>query len=48
VSGADGQGIGGGLYIGGGTACLSSSTRFVDNSASTSDDDVFGPYTVCP
>jgi hypothetical protein len=39
----DGQGIGGGVYIGGGTVCLTN-TRVRHNDADTSHDDVFGVF----
>jgi hypothetical protein len=41
-----GQGIGGGLYIGGGMVTLSPSTKVVGNFASTSSDNIYGPYTI--
>ncbi len=47
ASGASGggQGIGGGLYIGGGTTTLTGKTKVVANFASTSSDNVFGPFS---
>jgi hypothetical protein len=39
----DGQGIGGGVYIAGGTVCLTH-TRVGHNDADTSDDNVFGDF----
>ena len=39
-----GQGIGGGLYIGGGTTTLTGKTKVVANFASTSNNDIYGPY----
>ncbi len=39
-----GQGIGGGLYIAGGTTTLTGKTKVVFNFASTSSDDIYGPY----
>ena len=48
--GTAGQGIGGGVYFAsGGTACLDAYTvaHIFGNSASTSNPDVFGDYTIC-
>ncbi len=45
-----GSGVGGGLYLEpGGTACLDEFTiaHLFGNEASTSDDDVYGAYTIC-
>jgi hypothetical protein len=42
-----GQGIGGAIYIAGGSVCISQKTTFAGNFASTSDPDVYGPFTVC-
>jgi hypothetical protein len=45
--GASGQGSGGGLYIDTGAGVtLSKSSKFLFNFASTSDDDIFGGYTM--
>jgi hypothetical protein len=41
-----GKGIGGGLYVAAGTLTLSPSTKVVANFASTSNNNIFGPYTV--
>ncbi len=40
-----GQGVGGGLYIAAGTVTLASKTKVVGNLASTSNDNIYGPYT---
>jgi hypothetical protein len=40
-----GQGTGGGLYIAAGTVTLSKTTKVVGNFASTSSDNIYGPYT---
>jgi hypothetical protein len=45
AAGTAGQGVGGAVYINGGTVEISRKTAFSKNSASTSDDDVFGPFT---
>jgi hypothetical protein len=48
--GATGQGIGGGAYFGsGGTVCLDlfTSLNIFGNTASTSNNDVFGVFTIC-
>jgi eukaryotic-like serine/threonine-protein kinase len=46
TGGASGQGLGGGLYIdAGAVVTLSTSTKVLFNSASTSDDNIFGVYT---
>jgi hypothetical protein len=41
-----GHGIGGGLYIGGGTVTLSLSTEVFGNRATTSNNNIFGPFIV--
>jgi hypothetical protein len=47
--GSAGQGIGGGAYFASaGTVCLDVLTSIFANTASTSDDDVFGVFTICP
>jgi hypothetical protein len=46
TAGAAGSGIGGGLYIAGGTVTVSKKTSFSGNIATTSDPDIFGPYTI--
>jgi hypothetical protein len=44
-----GQGVGGGLYfVPGGIACLDVVTIVRHNHASTSNDDLFGFFTICP
>jgi hypothetical protein len=51
VGGSAGSGVGGGLYLEpGGSACLDAATlaAILGNFASTSDDDVFGDFTLCP
>ena len=42
-------GIGGGLYIAGGSVCMDRTTflAIVGNFASTSNPDIFGPFTTC-
>jgi hypothetical protein len=48
--GSAGQGIGGGVYFAaGGTVCLDASTvaKISGNIASTSNNDIFGSYTIC-
>ncbi len=45
LGGGGGQGIGGGLYIAAGTVTLSNKTKVVANYASTSNDNIHGPYT---
>jgi hypothetical protein len=40
-----GQGVGGGLYIGGGSTTLTGKTAVVLNSATTSDDNIYGNYS---
>ena len=46
--GADGQGVGGGVYITpGGTGCADALTVIAGNHASTSEDDVFGALGQC-
>jgi hypothetical protein len=40
-----GAGVGGGLYIGGGSVTLSNNTKVVGNFASTSNDNIYGPFT---
>ena len=46
--GADGQGVGGGVYITpGGTTCADVVTVIAGNHATTSDDDVFGTLGQC-
>jgi hypothetical protein len=42
-----GEGIGGAIYIAGGSVCISSNTTFASDFASTSNPDIFGPYTIC-
>jgi hypothetical protein len=39
------QGVGGAIYISGGSVRISHNTTFLDNLASTSNPDIFGPYT---
>jgi hypothetical protein len=49
--GSAGQGIGGGAYFAdGGIVCLDffTETNVTGNHASTSNDDIFGSYTICP
>ncbi|MGP0065667.1 MAG: beta strand repeat-containing protein [Isosphaeraceae bacterium] len=41
-----GQGVGGGLYIAAGTVTLSNKTKVVGNFATTSSDNIYGPYTI--
>jgi hypothetical protein len=51
AGGSAGLGEGGGLYLAsGGTVCLDSYTvkHIFKNTASTSDNDVFGGFTICP
>jgi hypothetical protein len=51
AGGITGLGEGGGLYLAsGGTVCLDvfTSTHISGNAASTSDNDVFGVFTICP
>jgi hypothetical protein len=43
--GTAGEGVGGAVYIAGGSVRISKKTGFLDNFASTSDPDVFGPFT---
>jgi hypothetical protein len=46
---SDGKGQGGGVFIAaGGDACMDLATLIFGNSASTSGDDVFGVFTICP
>ena len=40
-----GQGVGGGLYIGGGATTLTGKTAVILNLATTSDDNIYGPYS---
>jgi hypothetical protein len=40
-------GIGGAVYIAGGSVCLANNTTFSGDFASTSNPDIFGPYTLC-
>jgi hypothetical protein len=48
VGGSDSQGIGGGAYFAfGGSVCLDALTSILGNTASTSDNDVFGAFTLC-
>jgi hypothetical protein len=42
-----GVGDGGAIYIAGGTVCISKNTTFAGDFASTSNPDVFGPFTLC-
>jgi hypothetical protein len=44
-AGTAGQGVGGAVYIAGGTVEISPDAGFSHNHASTSDDDVFGPFS---
>jgi hypothetical protein len=44
--GHDGQGVVGGVSIAAGSVCIKE-TKIKDNEASTSDNDIFGPYTLC-
>jgi hypothetical protein len=49
AGGSAGQGIGGGLYLAaGGSVCIDVNTVIVHNHASTSNDDIFGVFTICP
>jgi hypothetical protein len=49
TGGSDGLGIGGGAYLAAdGIACDDASTSFMANTASTSDNNVFGALTTCP
>ena len=51
AGGSAGLGVGGGVYLtDGGIACLDvwTSTHVTGNHASTSDDDIFGVFTICP
>jgi hypothetical protein len=49
TGGSAGQGIGGGLYLAtGGVVCLDRNTVIAQNHASTSNDDFFGVFTICP
>jgi hypothetical protein len=49
TGGTAGMGIGGGLYIDpSAKVCLSTDSIVVGNHASTSNDDIFGTFTVCP
>jgi hypothetical protein len=49
AGGSDGQGVGGGVYLAAGSAaCKDASTVIAFNHASTSNDDVFGIFTICP
>ena len=46
---SDGQGIGGGVYLAsGGSVCINWNTVIAHNHASTSNDDVFGDFIICP
>jgi hypothetical protein len=48
LGGSDGEGVGGGLYLTpGGVACADVLTVIAGNHATTSDDDVFGSFTIC-
>jgi hypothetical protein len=40
-----GQGVGGGLYVGGGSMTLLGTTEVVFNFASTSNSNIYGPYS---
>jgi hypothetical protein len=48
-SGSAGQGIGGGVYFASGGACLDlfTSLNITGNTASTSNNDIFGVFTIC-
>jgi hypothetical protein len=41
------DGVGGAIYIAGGSVCISENTSFTGDTASTSNPDVFGSFTVC-
>jgi len=46
IGGSDGgQGVGGGIYIAGGTTTLTGKTKVVGNQATTSNDNIYGPYS---
>ncbi len=45
TSGTAGQGIGGGLYLAPGSTTTLKKTRVAGNSASTSNDDIYGTYS---
>jgi hypothetical protein len=45
--GPSNTGYGGAIYIAGGSVCISKNTTFAGDFASTSDPDVFGPFTLC-
>jgi hypothetical protein len=49
AGGSAGLGKGGGLYVDAGSVCLDQQTleAIVNNRASTSNDDIFGPFTIC-
>ena len=42
-------GVGGGLYVAGGSVCMDQATlaAFSGNFATTSNNDIFGPFTLC-
>jgi hypothetical protein len=40
-----GQGVGGGLYVGGGSMTLLGTTKVVLNVATTSNNNIYGPYS---
>jgi hypothetical protein len=48
ASGSAGLGTGGGLNLEGGATCLNTLTLVSGNTASTSNGDVFGSFTICP
>ena len=48
AGGSDGQGFGGGIYIDPlAVVCLDTKTKVKHNTASTSNDDIFGTFTIC-
>jgi hypothetical protein len=48
AGGSDGQGVGGGIYIEPlALVCLDTKTKAKHNTASTSNDDIFGTFTTC-
>jgi hypothetical protein len=48
AGGSDGQGVGGGIYIEPlALVCLDTKTKVKHNTASTSNDDIFGTFTTC-
>jgi hypothetical protein len=46
IGGSDAaQGIGGGIYVAGGTTTLTGKTKVIGNHASTSNDNIYGTYS---